>query len=47
MKTTTEGAYLAPETEVIEIEMQGIIAASGDIDSSLSITYLTWGSEDI
>ena len=47
MKTINNSDYLAPETEVIEIEMQGIIAASGDIDSSLSITYPTWGSEDI
>lgn len=47
MKEFENGEYLAPETEVIEIEMQGVIAASGDVDSALSLTYPSWGSEDI
>lgn len=47
MKGFEKGEYLAPETEVIEIEMQGVIAASEDVNSSLSLTYQSWDSEII
>ena len=46
MKTINNNDSLAPETEVIEIEMQGIIAAS-EVETGMSITYPSWGSEDI
>jgi hypothetical protein len=45
MKLLKKGDYLAPETEVMEIKMQGVIAES--IESGMNPSYPSWPEENI